>query len=608
MNTFSFSRLSLLWKILLSTSVAITVLFSLTGWIVENDALGTTSRSLEQEVQASFQAYRSLWQSRADRLASMSLLLSRMSDVRRAFGTGDPATIKDSASEFWSSASENPLLLVTDPRGRLIASVGSAPELAAWRDLDVVPEAAQRFTQRVSDSSLKDQQANGFMLKEGNLYQVAVTPVYVQSGSGMALLDVLVAGYQVDHLVAQNLKDSTGGSEFLFLAGGRVIASTLNPRATRELARVVAARGPGRKLSRVSDGVTAFAPLEAPLQDIQGRTIGELWIFRSFENAQEQLAVLRRNIVLLGLFAVLAGLGLTYLLARRIVQPVEKLDRAAAEVARQNYAYRVPVDSQDELGRLAETFNDMCASIQNARQELIRQERISTIGRLSSSIVHDLRNPLAAIYGGAEIMVDSEIAPPQLKRLASNIYRASRRIQELLQDLVNVGRGKTEGAEMCRLSEVAAAACDSLAPTADAQGVQVKLDIPSSIELPLERARVERVFVNLIGNALEAMPLGGTVSISASAQQDAVTIEVADTGPGISPDIREHLFQPFVSSGKKNGLGLGLALSRQTILDHGGDMWLESSPGCGARFFFRLPLSRISVRAEKTAVSPVGRA
>lgn len=607
MNPFSFSRLSLLWKILLSTSVAITVLFSLTGWIVENDALDTTSRSLEQEVEASFQAYRSLWQSRADRLASMSLLLSTMSDVRRAFGTGDPATIRDTASELWSTASENALLLVTDPKGRLIASVSSAPDPAAWRELDVVPAAAQRFTQGTSGFTLKDQQATGFMLKEGNLYQVAVTPVYVQSGHGLALLDVLVAGYQVDHVVAQSLKDSTGGSEFLFLAGGRVIASTLNARATSQLARAVAARDPGQKLTRVSDGVTEFSPLAAPLQDIQGRTLGELWIFRSFENAHEQLAVLRRNIVLLGLFAVLAGLALTYLLARRIMQPVEKLDRAAAEVARQNYAYRVPVDSQDELGRLAETFNDMCASIQSARQELIRQERISTIGRLSSSIVHDLRNPLAAIYGGAEIMVDSEIAPPQLKRLASNIYRASRRIQELLQDLVNVGRGKTEGAEMCRLSEVAAAARDSLAPTADAQGVSVSLDIPNSIELPVERARVERVFINLIGNALEAMPLGGAVSIRASAEPDAVTIEIADTGPGISPEIREHLFEPFVSSGKKNGLGLGLALSRQTILDHGGDMWVESAPGHGARFFFRLPFSRAAAHTENAAISPVSR-
>jgi signal transduction histidine kinase len=602
---FSFSRLSLLWKILLSTSVAITVLFAITGWIVENNALTTTSRSLEDEVQASFQAYQSLWKSRERLLASVSLVLSQMSDVRAAFNTGDEVTIRDTAYELWSKVSEqNALFLVTSPRGRLIASLGGAPESAAWRDLEVVPAAASHFPK----------QASGFMLKDGHLYQVAVTPVYVQSGPGSALLDVLVAGFVVDHLVAQSLKESTGGSEFLFLAQGRVIASTLNPRATAELARAVAARAgsksPARGSSRiqpVSDGVVQYAPLPTPLQDIEGRTIGELWIFRSFENASQRLSLLRREFVVVGLFAMLAGLGFTYLLAHKIMRPVEKLDRAAAEVAHQNYGYRVPVDSHDELGRLAVTFNNMCDSIQSARQELIRQERISTIGRLSSSIVHDLRNPLAAIYGGAELMIDSEMAPPQLKRLAGNIYRASRRIQELLQDLVNVGRGKTEGAEICRLREVAAAACDSLAQTADQQRVLFRLEIPDSIELPLERARVERVFINLVGNALEAMPHGGEIRIDAAVNSDTVTIQVSDTGPGISPEIRDHLFQPFVSSGKKNGLGLGLALSRQTILDHGGDMWAASGLGQGACFCFRLPLSRTAARTEDAVAAPVAR-
>jgi signal transduction histidine kinase len=602
---FSFSRLSLLWKILLSTSVAITVLFAITGWIVENNALTTTSRSLEDEVQASFQAYQSLWKSRERLLASVSLVLSQMSDVRAAFNTGDEVTIRDTAYELWSKVSEqNALFLVTSPRGRLIASLGGAPESAAWRDLEVVPAAASHFPK----------QASGFMLKDGHLYQVAVTPVYVQSGPGSALLDVLVAGFVVDHLVAQSLKESTGGSEFLFLAQGRVIASTLNPRATAELARAVAARAgsksPARGSSRiqpVSDGVVQYAPLPTPLQDIEGRTIGELWIFRSFENASQRLSLLRREFVVVGLFAMLAGLGFTYLLAHKIMRPVEKLDRAAAEVAHQNYGYRVPVDSHDELGRLAVTFNNMCDSIQSARQELIRQERISTIGRLSSSIVHDLRNPLAAIYGGAELMIDSEMAPPQLKRLAGNIYRASRRIQELLQDLVNVGRGKTEGAEICRLREVAAAACDSLAQTADQQRVLFRLEIPDSIELPLERARVERVFINLVGNALEAMPHGGEIRIDAAVNSDTVTIQVSDTGPGISPEIRDHLFQPFVSSGKKNGMGLGLALSRQTILDHGGDMWAASGLGQGACFCFRLPLSRTAARTEDAVAAPVAR-
>src|SRR5207244_1659556 len=152
---------------------------------------------------------------------------------------------------------ENALFLVTDPKGRLIASLSGAPESAAWRDLAVVPRAAQRFPE----------QAAGFMFQHGDLYQVAVTPVYVHGWRGLALLDVLVAGYHVDALVAQRLKESTGGSEFLFLSQGNVVASTLNPRATSELARVVLARG-GRKLVRVSDSLVEYAPLETSLQDI----------------------------------------------------------------------------------------------------------------------------------------------------------------------------------------------------------------------------------------------------------------------------------------------------------------------------------------------------
>jgi signal transduction histidine kinase len=283
------------------------------------------------------------------------------------------------------------------------------------------------------------------------------------------------------------------------------------------------------------------------------------------------------------------GFCLTYLLARRIVEPVLLLDRAAAEVARQNYAIEVEVKSEDEMGRLARTFNNMCASIRQAREDLIRQERISTIGRLSGSIVHDLRNPLAAIYGGAEMLVDADLPPSHVKRLAGNIYRASRRIQELLQDLLNVSRGKTGAPEVCRLREVASAACDSLAAMAGAQGVTIALAIPPEIEVPVERSRIERAFVNLVANALDAMPEGGVVRISAAIEDGAAVVHVEDDGPGIAPEIRSRLFQPFVSAGKRNGLGLGLALSRQTVLEHGGDMWVESETGSGACFSFRLP-------------------
>jgi len=370
-----------------------------------------------------------------------------------------------------------------------------------------------------------------------------------------------------------------------------VIASTLNERATAAIAARVAGR---RALDRVSDGVIEYAPLMTPLPDMDGQPVGQLWILRSFEAASQRIRKLQRNIVLLWLFAVAVGLALTYLLARKIIRPVEDLDRAAAEVARQNYSFRVPVESEDELGRLARTFNNMCDSIRDAREELIRRERITTIGRLSSSIVHDLRNPLAAIYGGAEMLVDAQLSPEQMKRLAGNIYRSSRRIQELLQDLLKVSKGKVERTEVCKLREIASAACESLHAAAETQKVKLENDVPENIELPLERDRMERVFVNLVDNALDVMPDGGTIRISAEEDSASVVVSVVDTGPGIAPEILHRLFEPFATARKKNGLGLGLALSRQTVLDHGGDMWADSRDGGGASFHVRLPVARVA--------------
>ena len=569
------ARLPLLWKIFLSTSVAVTVLFAITGEIVLRYISGAVSAGLEEEVRAGFQAYTSLWNARAEMLSSVSRILSVMSDVRAAFSTGDQATIRDSAGELWNKVSDaDAMFLVTDARGVVIASLGGPIAPARMKNLDLVRTAATQFPK----------QASGFFLMDGDLYQVSVTPVYVQSDQGPALINVLVAGYPVDAMVAQRLRDATGGSEFLFFTPHRVIASTLNSRATAAV--MAALRG---RRGQVSDGISRYALVEKPLLDFSGRPLGEICILRSFDAADRRIHGLYTNILLLWLAAMTAGLALSYLLARRIVQPVRQLDRAAAEVGRQNYDIAVEVASEDEIGRLARSFNQMCASIRRAREELIRQERIATIGRLSGSIVHDLRNPLAAIYGGAEILVDSELPPSQVKRLAGNIYRASRRIQELLQDLLDVSRGKARAAEPTRLRELASAACDDAAEAAEARAIRFCVSIPPDLEVPIERSRMERAFLNLIGNAIEAMPDGGEVRISATVEKGAALVEVADDGPGIAPEIRAVLFQPFVTAGKRNGLGLGLALSRQTVLDHGGDLWVESEPGRGARFKLRLP-------------------
>lgn len=564
---------SLLWRILFSTSIAITLLFAALGWILQEQFASVAASTLEEEVRASFQAYDSLWNARADQLADVSLALSRMKEVRAAFGTGDRATIRDAAGEVWNRiADPNTLFLISDPVGDVIASVGTLADLSK---APFVPAASKQFPK----------QARGLAVLGDRLYQVVVTPVYVAGGQGDALLDVLATGIPVDASLGAALKASTGGSDFVFLVNGRVAASTLDLPQEREIesGRLTSARE-----QQISIGGLEYYQFASTLSDVQGNPVGELRILR-VDNAARLISQMRKRLVVSWLGAMLAGILLTYLLAHRLLRPVKELDRAAVEIAKGNYGVRVPVQDGDEMGRLAGTFNSMCASISSGREELIRQERISTIGRLSTSIIHDLRNPLASIYGGAEMLVDTDLSREQVRRLASNIYRSSRQVQDLLQELADVTEGRGHAREICRLHEVIAAACAPVAASAEAHRVNIEIDSPEDIELPLDRSPMERVFQNLIANAVEAMPEGGTVSIRAERKGSDVVVSVEDTGPGIPALIATQLFQPFVTAGKKNGLGLGLALSRKTIMSHGGDLWTEEKGG-GARFVMRLPV------------------
>lgn len=209
------------------------------------------------------------------------------------------------------------------------------------------------------------------------------------------------------------------------------------------------------------------------------------------------------------------------------------------------------------------------------------------VGWLSTSIVHDLRNPLGTIVAGAEVLMELDTAPAQVKRLASNIHRAAGRMRTLLVDLAGLRCGNTSASEICEVRDVVAAASEAALPAAEFQRVEIVNGVPDGVAIPLVRSRMERVFFNLIANALEAMPHGGEIRIGARTVNHFVLIEVEDTGPGIPHTIRDRLFEPFVTAGKDGGMGLGLAISRQTVIDHGGDMWTE--PAAGARFIIRLP-------------------
>ncbi len=577
MKTFSLKGSSLLWRILLSTSLAVTVVFALTGWMVQRYAAAVSQHSLEEEVRTSLQAYQSLWSAKVHNLTEISRVMSSMSDVRAAFMTGDQATIRDTAEQLWSKVSdEDASFLVLDPDGNVITSLGGRPEFSVNPNL--IRAARLQFPKQVF----------GYAARQNHLYYVVLTPVYVEAQHGQALLNVLLIAFDIDNKLAYELKKSTHGSDFAFLSSDSVIAGTLPGITAADLRSGKSIRGSVRRVKlHGQDNLL----LGTALPDTAGNTIGELFIIRSFAGPQATLAGLRRTVAVFWTAGIIVALALTYLLSKRVLEPVRTLDRAADEVARRNYDYRVPVETDDELGRLAVTFNQMCDSIQRAREDLIRQEQLSTISRLSSSIVHDLRNPLAAIYGGAEMLVDAELSSEQQRRLAANIYNSSRRIRELLQELLDVSRAKNKPVEACRLVDIVTSARDELIRSAELQSVSITTEIPENLEVVVSRDRLERVFVNLIGNAIDAMPQGGNVQISVQLESGSVKVLVEDSGSGISEEAWPNLFRPFASFGKKNGLGLGLALSRQSLLDSGGDLWVERKETPGARFVMRLPLA-----------------
>ena len=215
----------------------------------------------------------------------------------------------------------------------------------------------------------------------------------------------------------------------------------------------------------------------------------------------------------------------------------------------------------------------------------------SGLGSLAMSIVHDLRNPLAAIHSGAEMLNGAQLPEQQVRRLARNMYSASVRIQELLQDYLDICRTRERRPYPSNLRGLVAHAVEGIAAMAEMRSVVVVQDVPAELVVNLDQFRIGSVLANLLANALEAMPAGGSIHISAIARASSVVIRVLDTGPGIAPEIRDRLFQPFVTAGKPNGWGLGLAQARQAVIDHGGAMWLESPSGRGACIAFSLPAS-----------------
>lgn len=285
--------------------------------------------------------------------------------------------------------------------------------------------------------------------------------------------------------------------------------------------------------------------------------------------------------------AILLGL----LLTTQFTKPIRALKKGAARISNGDLAYRVEAKSRDEFGELANSFNSMAASLDSSEQSR---------RRLFADIAHELRTPLAVIGGTVDAMLDGvyEPNPGNLNSIKEETEVLTRLVGELRDlTLAESGHLKLE-LEPTNLAELVQRRVSQAEVIARGKNVSLVMDIASGLpEVEADGRRIEQVVANLLDNALNHTPSGGTVTIAVSPDKDGVLVSVADTGEGIPAEHLPYVFERFyrvddARSRKTGGAGLGLAIAKQMVELHGGRIRVESEVGKGSKFYFTLPGTR----------------
>lgn len=304
---------------------------------------------------------------------------------------------------------------------------------------------------------------------------------------------------------------------------------------------------------------------------------------------QEFSQSVHESILFAGGVALVIALGLGVLFVRRLARPLEELRAAAEQIAQGNPPPRVHITSNDELGRLGETFNQMAESLQ--RSEQLRRQLIL-------DIAHELRNPLMVQQSHLELLLDNIIQPsPQQLQ---TIYEQNLLLGRLVRDLQLLALADAGELQIVQtptpLRELLQRIVAQVQPTLEEKKLSLESDIAEDLPtLAVDPQRIEQVLLNILDNACRYTPPGGTIRLSAYKENAAVHVSVRDEGPGIASEDLPHIFERFYRGDKSRarssgGTGLGLAIAKALIEAHGGRIWAENAPTGGACMHFTLPL------------------
>jgi signal transduction histidine kinase len=544
--------------------------------VVRRSVRNHVREGIAQDLRNSVITFENFQHDREVMLSNSAELVAYLPIVRAIMTAHDPATIQDASRDVWPLTGSD-LLVLANRNGAVVALHTKSPGLTR--------EAAQNYVQR----SLNEEGSSHWWFGSHHLYQTFVQPIYFGTKTDGPLLGFLIIGYEIDDRLAREV-GKVSASQVVFSYGDEVVATTLAPSQAQSPAlRDLATRFSQSGLQDVEIGDEKFVVTSLDLSG-QRQIPFRLTVLGSYDQAARFLDHLNRLLLLLGFAAVLLGSGLVFVISYTFTRPLANLVEGVRALEHGDFHHPLDPRGSDEVAELTSAFDRMRASLLKTQQALLESEQLATIGRMASSISHDLRHSLAAVVANSEFLCESGLTAAQREELYQEVRTGVNQMTDLIDSLLEFARTRES------LNPIYASIQDTVQRAVQAvrlhprhQGTVIEVHSNSQSLAWFDPRRLERALYNLLLNACEATPSSaGRVEVTVEQTDTLVKILVSDNGPGVAESIRDKMFHPFVSFGKENGTGLGLTVVLKIVQDHGGHVYVERT--AEARTVFRITL------------------
>jgi len=583
---------SLRSRIFLASAVLAVLCIGMAVYLVSARVTEEAEATLQREIVGTAAQVDQLRAERTQTFTLMARLIADLPKLIAAVETDDPDTVKGIAAGYQAQLQAS-LVLVTNRKGAVLYTAGGSPRTAEI----AANQPAVREALRGHDSLSLLPQPSGIL-------QVVTVPVIAvtRDRPHPEMLGTLSAGFLLDDALAKQLKQITG-SDVAFGMDGQILAATL----PREHYAALAAQLRSSAVSRVvldgeeyealprPLGTTSTTSTTSPTADAGPSTSGPVaLILRSRTEQLRSLETIHQGLAITAVLAILLATVLSFAVARTITHPLAAITGVMRDVAAtgdltQKIAVRHGNRWDDEDAQLlATTFNTLTDSIARFQREMSQRERLTSLGRLSTVIAHEIRNPLMIIKASLHTLRQPDLAVETMREATADIDEEVGRLNRIVNEVLDFARpirfelAPVDLNALCRESATAA--------QASGPGPIVELDLDPAVAIvTTDPERLRIALVNMLVNARHAVNGNGGVTLHTRLAADRIRIVIADRGAGIEPSDVARIFDPYFTT-KRAGTGLGLPIAKNIVEGLGGTITVSSLPGRGTEMKIELPV------------------